>query len=59
MLPTTYAEGKAMRKSLIALRVQREAAILAEERYNGLRLKDLDPQQLADVMTDAKAEVLS
>lgn len=56
---TFYEEQKRARKSMQALRIQREAAILAEELYNGLRLKDLNPQQLADVMTDAKAEVLS
>jgi hypothetical protein len=54
---TAYEQYKKDRKALQALKIRRYAAVLAEERYNGLRLQDLNPQQLADIMADASEEV--
>jgi len=56
---TTYEQYWKNRKALNALKIRRWAATLAEERYNGARLQDLTPSQLADVMADATEEVLS
>jgi len=54
---TAYEQYRKDRKALQALKIRRYAAVLAEERYNGLRLQDLNPQQLADIMADASEEV--
>jgi hypothetical protein len=56
---TAYEQYKKDRKALQALKIKRYAAVLAEERYNGARLQDLNPQQLSDIMADASEEVYS